>query len=338
MKLIILLCFSLLILNVFTFRKSTKSTKSYKFQKSHLKHKNHHKGPEVANIDLVGKDEVPHIPFDPSATEIEEDINSVGEKVDDNVYLKEFPFKVTRCDEVVFFPSAFVNNADDFRVRKQGFVGITAHFTNLYYGKDGQKLIQQVIHTKMRHFPKLVEGAAGCFKVFGDAGQKDMIICVASIDNALNIIETYKVFARCAMGDNLSKIPTRQLNKLMGLCGANPANLIESPHTLVAGDINNTGKGEEGDQLFKPNKHKMRKFIRSKKLRVRKPEFEYPKEKNNKWEQDRLQYFMPLPLRVPGSRREMSLPAGIRPGLNPIDNPGVAPPLVEHRRRLRLFR
>ena len=255
-----------------------------------------------------------------------DEINSVGEKVDESVNLKEFPFKVTRCDQIVSFPCAFINNDNDYRVRHTGFATISAHYTNLYVDKDGQKLVQQVLHTKMRNFPKLISGAAGCLKVFGDKGQKNMDICVSSMAQALNLIEVYKSFVRCGLGDNLSGIPSKDLKKLLGLCGVDRKSIEESPpHTAVAGEINN-----QKENLFKKNKdvEHMKNYLRNGNNKSKLPQFDYPSEKSNKWEQDRLSYFMPTPIRVPGSAPLAILPVGMSAGLNPINNPGVEPKTI----------
>jgi len=257
------------------------------------------------------------IPFSSAANQIDSNINVVGEKVDKTVTLDQFPFKISRCDQIVLFPCAFINNDDDYRVRKPGFAAITTYYTNLYADKDGQKLIQHVLHAQMPSLPSTLSGAEGCIRVSGDKGQKTMSICVPTKTNAENLLDVYKDFARCRLGDNLTPISAKHLKMLMALCNIDKKKLMETP-------ANGQAKPEDSSQS--PDKSNLKQQARNQKLKKLKPQFDFPKEEDNKWEQDRLKYFMPTNLNVPGSRPVVKLPPGIKPGLNPIDNPGVAPP------------
>jgi hypothetical protein len=267
---------------------------------------------------------IPTIPFSDAANKVNDNINVVGDQVDKKVTITEFPFKVSRCDQIVLYPCAYINNDDDYRVRKPGYVGMTAYYTNLYADKDGQKLIEHIIHTQMPNLPVLVPGADGCIKIHGDKGQKTMNICVATRANAINLLEAYKDFARCRLGDNLAPISQRNLKLLMAHCNVDKRRLLQRPHgqehMAQAGDINNHG------DMFQPvDRSRIKHLLRNKKHKEMKPQFDFPGENNNKWEHDRLQYFMASPLRVPGSNPEVKLPIGIQPGLNPLNNPGVEP-------------
>ncbi len=285
--------------------------------------------------DLYQKDEpnyppIPTIKFGPAANKIQTGLNSVGEKVKKNVVLNQFPYKITRCDQIVVFACGFINDDNDYRVRKSAYMAITAHFSNLYADKDGQKLIQQVIHTQMKELPMQISGARGCVRIGGDKGQKPMLICTASRANAENLLEVYKDFTRCRLGDNLTPIPNKDLEMLLSLCNMDKSKLMASDlhkrqHLRVqAGAINNSKKV----LVKKVTRKQLMMMNRNKKHKKKLPQFEFPPEENNKWEHDRLNYFMPTPLRVPGSKIEKKLPPGIVPGLNPINNPGTAPQSV----------
>jgi hypothetical protein len=267
---------------------------------------------------------MPVIPFDTTpASKVDPNINVVGEKVDTSVTLTDFPFKISRCDQIALFQCSFINNDNDYRVRVLGYMAITAYYTNLYADKDGQKLIQQVMHTEMTILPQLIQGADGCVLIGGDKGQKKMRICVPSKANAVNLLDLYKDFTRCRLGDNLTAIPAKHLQNLMSLCNVDKKRLL-----TTAGPIKNVqagGMSMSGVMSQSQDQSQIKQNLRNKKHKKNKPQFDFPDETDNKWEKERLQYFMPGKLRVPGDKIHQKLPGGLTPGLIPIDNPGVLP-------------
>lgn len=263
------------------------------------------------------------IPFGPTANDTGS-LNSVGEIVKDNVTLTQFPFTISRCDQIVLFPCAYINDVHDYRVRQPGFVALTAHYTNLYADKDGQKLIQQVLNSQISLLPQLIEGAEGCVKIGGDRGQKTMFICVDGRTNALNILEVFKQFSRCRLGDNLQPIPESQLKSIMKLCNVDKEKLMSAPGetiNLQSGKLSNS-------HLLTPkvNQDELQNIIKNKRKKAKAPKFDFPSEKGNRWEKNRLEYFQPGPLLVPGDKPKPLLPPGMQPGLSPINNPGILPP------------
>jgi len=323
---IILICISLLISNTSSLKEESKRGKAkhltkhkYKFRNgtgATNKTKSTNSTNSTNSSDEPKEPKIATIPFGPKANKYAHEFNSVGTKVDNSVILDSFPFKIQRCDSIVYFPCAFINNMKDYRQRKVGFVSITAHYTNLYADKDGQKLIQQVLHTLMPNLPRLVSGAEGCIQIQGDKGQKKMIICVPTQVNAINLLKVYEDFTRCRLGDNLTDIPPANLKALMKLCNVDISQLTVDP-TVGKNQANNL---KNIDLKAKENQRKMRKARRDMLLRKKNnAEFELPSEEANKWEQDRLSYFMPNKLRVPGQRNVVPMP----PGLLPITNPGI---------------
>ncbi len=171
------------------------------------------------------------IPFSNAATNKNTGVNSLGEtgiSANDNINLTEFPFVLTRCDQVVHFPVHYINDEDDFRVRHLGYVTISAYLTNLFNGKDGQKLVQSLEHTQMKSDPCYLKGARGCIKVTKDVNLRlhNMDYCVADDMLAENILYVYKEFKRCRLGDSLQPIPIWLLGKITQLCKKKKRNLI----------------------------------------------------------------------------------------------------------------
>lgn len=166
------------------------------------------------------------IAFGNAATNQNEGLNSLGETGytrADNIILSSYPFRVTRCDQVVHFPVTYINNEDDYRVRNKGYVTITVHLTNLFHDKDGQKLVQTTNHAQMRAEPCHLLGARGCIKLPKDKMLRlhNMDYCVENMVMAENILYVYKEFKRCRMGDSLEPIPVKLMNALTAMCHKN---------------------------------------------------------------------------------------------------------------------
>jgi len=254
------------------------------------------------------------IPFGPAAKNVNNNINSLGEIVDKNVALYKFPFKITRCDQIVLFPANYINDEDDYRVRKPGFVAITAHYTNLFNAQDGQKLIEHILTSSMRGEPSYVQGARGCVRIYGGVRQKNINICTSSMKYAYNILEVYEDFARCRLGDNLSPIPPEVLRQLMLKCGISKVTIegkggAEAMNKLVQ-EVNSRNNrilsGETSkDSLAKQKADQAKRLLLQKFLKKKKkqPDFFLPSETNNAWETDRRRYVQYSRLKVPGTRR-----------------------------------
>jgi len=281
--------------------------------------KNHHKkGPttsdapphsELRQVKMAKPKPMKTIPFGPAAKKVHKDINSLGENVDKNVALYKFPFKITRCDQIVLFPANYINDEDDYRVRKPGFVAITAHYTNLFNAHDGQQLIEHILTSAMRAVPKHVQGARACVRVFGGVRQKNINICTSSMKYADNILEVYDDFSRCRLGDNLQPIPAEVLRQLMRVCGISRVT-IEGAGAAAAMDklekeANSRNKKIlDGDnKKFKGADQAKRKLLQKFLKKKKQPNFFLPSESNNAWETDRRRYVQYSKLKVPGTRR-----------------------------------
>ena len=202
--------------------------------------------------------------------------NSIGLKVDKSMVLQSFPFKVTRCDQIVLFKAKYISDMGDYRFRKDGFFTITAYYVNQFLNKDAKKLDESILLTESKRIPQHLKGARGCIYVDGGPHRNDIAMCLGSKAKAQNILNVLNDFERCRLGDNLQPIPKEVLRKLIRTC---------LKGKLKAGK----GKGVKGASKLKKGKGK-------KKLSVK-------IDSQNPWRDNRKKYFHPLKLKVPGTRR-----------------------------------
>ena len=199
--------------------------------------------------------------------------NSIGLKVDKSMVLDSFPFKVTRCDQIVMFPAKYISDMGDYRFRKDGFFSLTAYYVNQFREKDAKKLDESILLTESKNVALHLKGARGCIYIDGGKFRNDIAICLANKVQAQNILNVMNEFERCRLGDNLQPIPIDLIRKLIRACGKK-------------------GKWKDPSKKNKKgNTSSSKKYKRS-----------IPKG-SNAWREDRKRYFHPLKLRVPGTRR-----------------------------------
>jgi len=207
--------------------------------------------------------------------------NSLGLKVDKSMVLEKFPFKVKRCDQMVYFKAKYISDMGDYRFRKDGFFSITAYYVNQFMDKDATKLDESILLTESKTMPQHLKGARGCVYVDGGKFRNDIAICLKDKAQAKNVLAVLNDFRRCRMGDNLQPIPLAIIRKLIRMCGkggklVDPKSLKKAAKAAGKKGTKNAGK----------------KAKKGKKVKA-----------SNPWSANRKKYFHPLKLKVPGSRR-----------------------------------
>lgn len=192
--------------------------------------------------------------------------NAVGQKMKKNSILTKFPMKVKSCDQIAFFSAKYITDFADYRERKTGYFAINAHSAALYKDKDAKKLIHQVLWANVKRKPSHLSGGKGCITIDGGSTVADISACFDSKATAKNLLKVINSFYKCRMGDNLKPLPKKLFRKLKQVCGKN-------------------GK------IISGKKHK--KFKMSLKGRA-----------GNKWDSNRMNYYHPDPIRVPGTPKK----------------------------------
>ena len=189
--------------------------------------------------------------------------NAVGQKMKKQLNLTKFPMKVTRCDQIAFFPAKYITDFADYKLRKTGYFSINAHSATLFADKDSKKLITQVLWGRVKGKPHHLNGGRGCITIDAGSSSADISVCFTSKATATNLLKVIATFYKCRMGDNLKPLDKKLFKKLKQVCGKNGA--------IISG-----------------KKHK--KFKMSLKGRG-----------GNKWDSNRMQHYHPDPIRVPGT-------------------------------------
>lgn len=118
-------------------------------------------------------------------------LNSVGRRVFVNnstdIVLTNFPFMVSRCDQIVSFQAEYLNNWDEYRSRSNGSFVLTAHYANLFQSSPSQ-LLKSILLSSTTMAPRVLEGTGNCVVIFSKSGRDDNIsMCFTDPNKISNI-------------------------------------------------------------------------------------------------------------------------------------------------------
>jgi len=183
-------------------------------------------------------------------------------KSSEPIVLNKSPYKVTQCNQILFFEAEYITDLKDYRLRKKAFYSINVLSIYLFEKKDATKLIHSSNFTQVSRLSQPLKGARGCIAVDGGPINADITICFKDEKKTNEILTAIRQFAKCRMGDNLVPISADKIAKLAKAC---------------------SGLSDE-------KKDPVKDFEMSLELRS-----------GNKWDDDRNKFFQPSEIRVPGT-------------------------------------
>lgn len=144
----------------------------------------------------------------------------------------KYPYKVTRCDQIVKLKADFITDMGDYRRRAPGYFTITSHFVNLFRDKGYKNLLRSILSTTSPMAPGHIRGAKGCVLVRSPInGDKDITICLNTAEQEEKLQNVFEFFRSCARGDIFhKKLNRKALTQALIRCGGgkfmNPKELL----------------------------------------------------------------------------------------------------------------
>ena len=158
----------------------------------------------------------------PKKKKIKPEENSFGKMVKAHTLLKDKPWKVERCDQIVIAKRKMIPDQEDFTKRRDVTITITAYYINIFAENNPDKLIQSILFTDGKTLPKMQRGARGCIKIDGGKHHHSMIICGENKKEGHYLLAAIKKFSACRGGEK--KPPKADLEKMKNVlraCGLN---------------------------------------------------------------------------------------------------------------------
>lgn len=209
-------------------------------------------------IDSLGKmaEASKEVKKDPKAKE-----NKDG-PINENIIVDKFPWKVTKCNQIVMTDCEHITDLREYRNRSKAFCTLTIYDVNIFKEKDAKTLIHNVPWYQTKFMPRQLKGAKGCLIIDGGSVSADMTLCFKKPEESAAMMKVIQDFEKCRTGDNLKPIPEAEKVRLQKTCGESSL--------------------KKKDPL---KDYKMNIDIRA----------------GNKWDADRERYFQPSPIFVPGT-------------------------------------
>lgn len=163
-------------------------------------------------------------------------LNSLGQQInvepDHNITLTEWPFRISRCDQIVKFKAHYINDMGEYRGRKVGWFTLTAYYANLFEDETPDKLIRSVLLSESPMLPHHVRGTGFCILIAGGVGAHDLTICLDNAEEQDNVLEVLKSFLSCRGGlmDTTDKM---KLTRMIANCGNHGGKFVD-PRLLVS--------------------------------------------------------------------------------------------------------
>jgi hypothetical protein len=189
--------------------------------------------------------------------------NAAGQKMKKHSILTKFPMKVTRCDQIAFFPAKYITDFADVRLRAKGYFSISAHSVSIYKDKDSKQLMTHQLWSRIKAKPSHLNGARGCVLIDSGMDSANISACFPTKSTAKNLLKVIATFYKCRGGDNLKPLDPKLFKLMKQACGKNGAIISGKKHKKFKMSL--SGRG------------------------------------GNKWDSNRMSYHHPDPIRVPGT-------------------------------------
>jgi hypothetical protein len=140
-------------------------------------------------------------------------INSLGVKMK-NAQIKKPPYKIQRCDQVVFVNGERFISYYNYSDRQETFFEIGIYVVNMFDSKNTDKLIESVEQSHLTKLPDFIEGSGTCLDIMMSNEHKRFPICLESEEIMKQIQQVFFDFMRCRKGDDLK-------NDITSICKLN---------------------------------------------------------------------------------------------------------------------
>jgi len=139
-----------------------------------------------------------------------------------HTYLKQPPWNVERCDQIVIAKRKMIPDHEDFTKRRDIVITITAYYINLFSAENPDKMLHSILFTDSKQLPQMQRGARGCVRVHGGGHVHSIIICGKNEKEGKYLLKAIMKFYDCRAGFKKPKKATKEnFKNVMRACGLN---------------------------------------------------------------------------------------------------------------------
>lgn len=159
--------------------------------------------------------------------------NTFGKMVKAHTTLKNPPWKVERCDQIVIAKRKMIPDHEDFTKRREVVITITAYYINMFAAENPDKLLHSILFTDGKKLPQMQRGARGCVRIDGGRHVHNIIICGNNKKEGHYLLKAIKKFSACRGGEKKPPKKTKEhFKNVMRACGLNSG--FKDPKALKA--------------------------------------------------------------------------------------------------------
>jgi hypothetical protein len=163
-----------------------------------------------------------------------------------NAQIKNPPYKIERCDQVVFVSGERFTSFYNYSERHKTFFEIDIYVVNMFDSKNTEKLIESVEQSSLSKLPDFIEGTRTCLDIQVSNEHKRFPICLESQEIMKQIQQVFLDFWRCRKGDDLNNISSICKLKKRPMTSNNSTNSQNS----IINKLKNNQKSIWNDQIL----------------------------------------------------------------------------------------
>ena len=122
------------------------------------------------------------------------------------------PYKITTCDQVVEIDAERITDYKDYSKKEKAFFTMSIYMVNMFGSKDSNTMKESISLDNFINTPSVLQGSVSCVDFFG-MHDKRFSICLPDKETAKNVIDTFNLFLKCRLGDNLKNQPDAKTMK-----------------------------------------------------------------------------------------------------------------------------
>lgn len=125
------------------------------------------------------------------------------------------PYQVNKCDQIVQFQAQTLDDLNNFNVKSTRYYTLSMYSIAQFTENKPTAFENLITIGAIQTFPSIITGSVSCIKF--ESYYKNIIICLNSKEEANNLMNAYKSFMKCRMGDNLSKPIEKPADKIKNI-------------------------------------------------------------------------------------------------------------------------
>lgn len=125
------------------------------------------------------------------------------------------PYQVNKCDQIVQFEAQTLDDLNNFNAKSTKYFTLSMYSIAQFTENKPTAFEKLITIGAIQTFPDIITGSVSCVKF--ESYYKNIIICLKSKDEANNLLNAYKSFMKCRMGDDLTNPIEKPKDKIKNL-------------------------------------------------------------------------------------------------------------------------